>query len=120
MDYYEAKHSQVLDTVKSRGAPIVFTLVTGGEYDPETDTSLPPQRSQVNGYAVELPQDPEEYRNMELVLQEDVILMFVPNVFGQRPAVGGVTDWAGRRRVVTKVLPYRPAEVVLAAKVVVR
>ena len=117
MDYV-AKHSSALAKVRDAGVLVSFDTVTPGVYDPTTDTQDPPVRSSVEGYAVEIPGDPEEYKALELIPAHPITLMFVPNVLGETPVIGSTITWAGELRTVNQQFPIRPAELTIASRVI--
>lgn len=116
---YTAKHAQALKKVERDGVAVEFKRSTPGVYNPETDTHSPPTEQSVLGFAVELPGDPEEYAELELIPLEPVTLLFVPEVMGETPMQNGQVYWAGKTRTVKQIFPYRPAGVLLAARVIV-
>lgn len=104
MDYV-AKHTKALQKVRDNGAPVTFSQPY-------------PATGNITGQAVELPGDPEEYQALELIGQEPITLFFVPDVFGDSPALRSVVPWAGKDRVVARIFPIRPDGTMIAARVV--
>lgn len=105
--------------MQRRGAAITFPAIQGGTYNAGTGTwSSGGGASAVAGYAVEKPLSPEEYRPNTQIISSDVLLMFVPSTYGQFPVTGQAPSWAGKRRTVKEVWAVRPAEVAIAARVV--
>jgi hypothetical protein len=72
----------------------------------------------VEGDAVEVMGNPEEYIGMDLVRSEPVTLLFVPNQLNALPGLGAVAHWAGTDRTVQATYPIRPQGVGLAARLI--
>jgi hypothetical protein len=116
---YTLKHSQALKKLAAKGAPVIFSISTPGTYVEATDEYTDPVFEEIAGQAVEIPGDPEEYKSMELLGTEAVTLFFVPTVFGATPKLHMSVDWAGALRTVSQIFPIRPAEELIAARVIV-
>lgn len=116
--FTERLFKQARRVVNTKGAAVAFSVVGEGDYNDETDEFEPPVNSSVPGLAVEVPGDPEEYERLGLIKANPVTLIFVPDTIGQAPPLHSHVSWAGTRRIVQSVLPYRPAGVVAAARVV--
>jgi hypothetical protein len=115
---YEHEHARALASMQRRGAQITFPA-TSGTYDGATGTwSEEGGAAEVSGWAVEKPLEPEEYQELKQITKNPVLLVFVPTTYGERPVMGQRPMWAGRSRTVAGVLPIRPAEEALAARVV--
>lgn len=89
----------------------------GGTYDPDAGWQENPEAG-VNGKAVELPGEAQEYEALELIGTDAVTLLFVPTVMGELPRLGYDGTWAGKVRTVRQVFPIRPAGTALLARVV--
>lgn len=118
MDYV-AKHARALEKLEEAGVAVSFRVSTPGEYNELTDEIGEPTITSVDGRAVEIPADPEEYEARNLILSQTITLFFVPTVMGELPDQHSTVAWAGSLRTVSALIPIRPAEVVIAAKVMV-
>lgn len=117
--YFRRTHARVLRSLQGRGAAVRFSAgVTGGVYDPQTDTWSGGQVVAVEGIAVEVPGDLQEYEALEVIGKGATTLTFVPTTFGQAPGKGSAVQWAGRTRTVRAVRPVQPAGQAIAARVV--
>lgn len=112
-------HLKALRKTTARGSAVTFSITTPGEHDPLTDTYGDPTVTTVEGFAVEIPAEPEEYEAFSLTIESSLMLFFVPTIIGQKPAMGSVVTWAGSPRTVKGVLPIRPDGTIIAAKVIV-
>lgn len=115
---YRAKHAEAYRKIKDKGSRVVFERGVAGEYDELTDTFSEGVDSEVPGYAVEIPGDPEEFEALELIGKNPVTLMFAADVFGAIPNLNDTVSWAGRKGTVHSLQPLRPAEVVVTTKVI--
>lgn len=117
---YSPVHAKALQKVQDKGAPAVFYLRDPGDYDPDQDKYPDPSETgTVEGSAVELPGDPEEYAAMDLIPTAVLTLFFVPDTFGEAPPLSAVILWAGAKRTVRAIIPIRPAGELIAARVIV-
>ena len=114
--FTERLYLSAAKAVASRGVDVIFATTSSGSFDETAETGSDTS-SDLVGKAVELPADPEEYRERELILGVHLTLIFVPSVLGQYPGSGATVTWAGVLRTVRAVMPYRPQGVALAAKV---
>lgn len=116
---YTSIHAKALKRVQAKGAPVSFVKETPGAYDPIEDVTLPPTQEIIDGYAVEVPGDPEEYQTLELIGKGAITLFFVPTTFGEAPALHSTITWAGEVHTIQSVGPIRPAGDLIAARVIV-
>lgn len=117
---YEATHAAALAKLRAKGAPVQFVAKNDGEYDPTTDTETPAgPDTVVDGYAAEIPAEPEEYALPELIGTEPKVLFFVPTVFGTRVPKNAQVVWAGDTRTVRHQIPIQPDGVLVASRVFV-
>ena len=72
----------------------------------------------MTGYAVEIPGDPIEYANLQLVEREPVTIWFVADMLGDEPPLNSTFDWNGRQKTVYSRMPIRPDGVALVIKVI--
>lgn len=116
---YSREHASALRAMQRKGSPITFPALSGGTYNASTGTwSSTTGGAAVSGYAVEKPLDPEEYRPDTQIISSDALLVFIPSTYGAFPVTGQAPTWAGKKRTVKQVWPIRPAEVAIAARVV--
>jgi len=106
MANYENEHARLLSKFREKGAPpVVFTVWT----------SNPPVK--VEGLAIEIPADAEEYKVYDLTVADAITLMFIPITFGEIPPLHSSVMWAGREHSVHTRLPIRPAGIAIATRV---
>jgi hypothetical protein len=117
---YVAVHAKALNRMRSKQAvTVTFVGPVEGEYDPETDTYLPPGEDRsVMGLALELPGNAEEYAALELILQRPITLFFVPFARGAAPAHDSQVLWAGEARAIKQSFPVRPDGIYIGARLI--
>lgn len=84
------------------GTPVQFVQETS-VYDATTDTHSSHVDSTVDGHAVAIAGDPVEYARMNLIEQEPVTLLFVPDTDGEDPVPESSIVWDGETKRVRKV-----------------
>jgi hypothetical protein len=115
---YRTDHQEALQDMRNDGSPVLFGSDSPGTYDPGSDTWTGSSKSTVEGFAIEVPGDPDEYEALRLTLQNPITLQFVPTTFNTSPAQGQTLVWAGLKRTVKSVRHVRPAQETIAARVV--
>lgn len=106
---YAEDHAGALADVTDAGAAAPFTLTTAGTYDGATDTWItPPVTTTVNGSAVEVDEDAEEYQALSLVHTIVRALFFTPTTYGSLPVAGYSVSWASTLMTAKKVKPLAP------------
>lgn len=116
---YAATHAKALRKIRDKGAPVVFIRYVPGTMSEVTDRFTEPSEVRVPGSAVEIPGDPEEYVNLELILSQPSTLLFAPDTYGARPEAEMTIDWAGVTKTVKYVFPFQPAGTPFMARVLV-
>jgi hypothetical protein len=80
MGIYDAKHTKLLSKMSAKEAvEITFTRSVPGVFDPVTEQYAPPTVHEFGGLAIEIPADPEEYQQLELIVGSNITLFFVPH-----------------------------------------
>lgn len=116
---YESEHQGALTDVRDAGVRVSFVARTPAEYDAESDTWEETDCGSVDGYAVQVSGDAREYERLGLVETEASTLMFVAELFGEMPRLGGVVEWAARSQTVKSVRPFAPAGVAIFSYVII-
>lgn len=119
MTLYAAEHASALDDIRAAGARVTFTLATAGTYDEATDTWSTPVESTVAGYAIQVQGDPRKYERLTLIESEAPSLLFAPDDYGAKPALGSSVEWAGESRTTRDVGTLAPDGTAILAEVVV-
>jgi hypothetical protein len=119
MDYV-AKHAKALQKLRDDGAPVAFSKMTPGVYDPLTNEETDPVANVVAGRAVEIPGDLEEYREFELIPSQTKTLLFVPTEMGATPEIDSTVFWANELWTVKQHLPIQPTGILIADKVYIQ
>lgn len=115
---YAPHATRALATVKRKGAAITFALVSPGVYDAATDTWSSPVTTSIAGFAVEIGNDPEVFRNLGLILADHATFLFTASTLGSLPVPGFRTTWGGAAYTVKSVLPLSPDGTALLARVI--
>lgn len=115
--FTERLYQSAAKAVASRGADVVFDTTSTESFD-ETAEAAETNASSITGKAVEVPGDPEIYAGLELIHSEPVTLIFIPSVIGSIPPLGSTVAWAGVVRTVRDRMPYRPAGIAVAARLI--
>jgi hypothetical protein len=100
-----------------KGAPVTFTHVTPGTYDPATDTSTGGTTVTVTGSAMQIEGDPEVYARLGLIQSENPTLLFAPSVVGVLPVLGSTVVWGTDTLTVKDVEPLAMAGIATAARI---
>lgn len=101
------------------GAPVVFSVVAGGQYDPLTNVETGAVTMTVSGSAVRIAGDPLKYQALELIPSEAPTLLFTPDVYGEVPALGSTVTFGGLQYIVRDVDVVAPDGRAMGATVVV-
>src|SRR5690606_34105082 len=102
---------------RKRAVLVSFVKSIPGTYDPLTDTTQPGVDETIEGLAIEVPDDPELYAQLDLLRAQVVTLFFVPTLYGDNVPLHSNVSWAGKDRTVKEVIPIRPDGNLLAATV---
>jgi len=105
LNLYEAEYHTAVSKLREKGVATSFV---------HSDIS------DIDGFSIEIPGDPTQYENLELVEDAATTLLFAADVKGVRPLLGSFVIWSGTLRTVASVLPIRPAELTIISKVVLR
>lgn len=114
---FEALHRRTLARMKRDGSPVRFEHSGNDSYSPATDEWGADNASGVDGYATEVPAEPQEFVGVETTISSPVTLLFVPVTFAATPVLGDVCTWAGSARTIRALRPIRPAQEVVAVRV---
>lgn len=98
----EARRVSVLRRMLEVGKSVQFVKETG-DYDDTTDTPSNPVDITVDGTAIEISGDFTEYERMNLIKQDPVTLLFIPDTDREEPAAESGILWEGRQFKVRKV-----------------
>jgi hypothetical protein len=104
--------------VQGTGEAVTFSHTVPGTYDSATDTHGAPSAATVAGYAIEVPNEPEEFEPGELVEKQPATLFFMPTDGVSIPPKGATVTWAGTTRTVLRNGPIRPGGVAFATRVI--
>jgi len=114
---YPSAYARFHERLTASGAQVVFTQRVETSYNPVTDTNVV-ETQKIYGLAVEIPANPEVFKNLELVVSVNKILYFSPNTVGQIPQVNATVEWADTTFTVKEVMPIAPLGEAIAARVV--
>lgn len=116
---YSRQWASALRQMQRKGAPVVFTLVTAGAETIATGTRGPGTSATVAGYAVRVRGKPLTYQALALIESESPTLEFIPNVYGQLPALNSTAVFGGKSYATADVEPIAPDGVAIGARVIV-
>lgn len=118
MGAYATEHASALADIRAAGVDVTFTL-SDSTYAPSTDATSAPTTSTVTGAAMRVKGDARMYESMKLVQSGLVTLLFAPDTYGERPALGSIVEWEGADAVVVGVNPLAPDGTDILARVVI-
>lgn len=116
---YAALHREVEAEFVQAGTSCTFVHATPGTYDEATGTYSTPLADTVAGRAVAVSGSGERYRQLVLVREEVVTLLFWPSEFGETPQPGWSVTWGSGAYTVDVVEPVAPTGDVIVTRVLV-
>ncbi len=103
MTKYGAEHSSAFQDIKDAGAEISFTKKT----------------TTINGVALQVKGDPEEYESLKLIEKAALTLLFVAKTYGDSPPLGSFCEWGGLRYQVEAIRKLAPDGTAVLSRVIV-
>jgi len=91
---YVQEHADALKDLIEAGAAVTFSQYHR-TFDPLTNRSQLALIETIAGYAIEVPKNPEKYKELDLIVEDAPTLLFVPTNLGYLPELGGSCSWAG-------------------------
>ncbi len=114
---YTTEHASALADIRAAGASVTFTLAVA-TYNEATDTQTT-TNSTVTGAAIQVKGDPNQYERLKLTEYSPATLLFAPDTYGSKPALGSTVPWAGSTQTVKSVDPLSPDGSTIIARVVI-
>lgn len=119
MTFYAELHTDIAADFAEFEAVEVEFVPDGRTYDPAADTFGSVYHQRVVGLAISVKGNRERYRELELVEDRALTLLFRPTTFGEKPPLGSCVTWAGEEYNVNAVEPVAPDGNSIIARVVV-
>jgi hypothetical protein len=118
MANYATDHLGALQDIRNAGADVTFTnsVTTTTE---STDVESAPVVTTVTGAAIRVTGNPATYGGIDLTVVSPVTLLFAPDTYGERPALGSTVSWEGDTWTVQSVAPLSPSGSDIISRVVV-
>lgn len=120
---FEQDHVDALRQIQDAGGvPVVFRKENlAATYDPIQDRFSASATINVAGWAVEVKGTEAEmaFEPSDLVITQRVVLLFVPDVFGQLPETGSRVVWSDTGLTVAARFPLRPGGDAILARILV-
>ena len=115
---YTADHAGALADLQEAGAAVTFSRSTQSSYDPETDVEVAGAATTIAGQAIAARGDPERYRELGLVRQDTVTLLFAPTTYGGTPLPGDTVTWNSVSYTVRDSEPIAPDGSTIIARLI--
>lgn len=118
MSGFATEHASARAEIGANGAVVTFTLTTA-THDPTTATFSGASSSTVTGAAMRVRGDPTKFIPGRVVAAGEVMLLFAPDTYGDRPELGSTVSWEGETWEVVAVNPLAPDGTDILSRVVV-
>lgn len=115
---YATQHASASALIRQKGTNVTFTLATA-THDPSTGTFSAPGTVTVTGAAIRVRGNPVAYQALGLIELHPATLLFAPDTYGERPALGSTVSWEGATRTVKSVDPVAPDGTDILSRVIV-
>ena len=115
---YATDHADALADIREAGTDVTFTLsetTTNETTDAESTAVI----STVSGAAIRASGKPQVYGPGNLTVSAPTTLLFAPDTYGERPALGSTVDWEGATWTVESVNPISPDGTDIISRVVI-
>jgi hypothetical protein len=118
MGKYTAEHLSALADIRAAGTDVTFTLSVTTT-DETTGIESTAVVSTVTGAALRVTGAPQSYGPGDLTVSAPTTLLFGPDTYGERPALGSTVDWEGATWTAKSVGPISPDGTDIISRVVV-
>lgn len=115
---FAAEHASARADIGAAGQTVTFTKASA-THDPATATFSGSSSATVTGAAMRVRGNPATFTPGRLVQADEVMLLFAPDTYGNRPELGSTVSWEGHTREVVAVNPLAPDGTDILSRVVI-